>query len=350
LDLWKISYHVTCQSPNELMVIFPEANHQGFSNGITLAEAVNYADSRWNIEGYCECQPWSCPEGYIPKALMELRGEEEIQYEVGSSDDNESDGHNSEPSDRKKKNLKERTAQSKHNGTKRKPRDQPVPRKLQKRPPVTELLQELTPIPKTLIQPDQVYRIFTERLDTPNPNLAFHLTRLFFATASPDAFYQLRNVCIIAREGGQLSSDRSISQTILALDKLEGTLSMIHIQRRYYLVNLVDHRNQLEKTHLDQKFERPIRAVRARNNRSTGVRDEKTGRASSLALRDLMSQAYPDLMPTQHGENDEYQKKLKSLKNKLAFGRNWNMMQQRFTAGILALVPSDGDYDIQNSA
>ena len=95
---------------------------------------------------------------------------------------------------------------------------------------------------------------------------------------------------------------------------------MIHIQRRYYLVNLVDHRNQLEKTHLDQKFERPIRAVRARNNRSTGVRDEKTGRASSLALRDLMSQAYSDLMQTQHGLNDEYQKNLKASKTNLHWG------------------------------
>ena len=77
-----------------------------------------------------------------------------MQYKIGGSDNNESDSHNSKPSDRKKKNLKKRTIQSKHNGTKRKPKDQSVPRKLQKRLSVTKLFQELTFIPKTLIQPE----------------------------------------------------------------------------------------------------------------------------------------------------------------------------------------------------
>lgn len=44
----------------------------------------------------------------------------------------------------------------------------------------------------------------------------------------------------------------------------------------------------------------------------------------------------------------EYQKNLKALKSKLGSGRNWHLLKQRFSAGILALVPVDGNYNIQN--
>ena len=79
---------------------------------------------------------------------------------------------------------------------------------------------------------------------------------------------------------------------------------------------------------------------------------ETYGRASSLALADLISQAYPDLKQPQRRQKapeDEYQRKLKSLQNRLDSGRNWHLMQQRFSPGILTLVPTSGDYKIQNS-
>lgn len=44
LDDWGISYKVVRQMPNEVIITFPGAYHQGFSTGFTCAEAVNYAD------------------------------------------------------------------------------------------------------------------------------------------------------------------------------------------------------------------------------------------------------------------------------------------------------------------
>jgi hypothetical protein len=71
-----------------------------------------------------------------------------------------------------------------------------------------------------------------------------------------------------------------------------------------------------------------------------------------LALEDLIAQAYPKLksLPRGRGRSeDEYQRKLKSLKNRISSGRNWYLIQQKFSPGILALVHTGGDNKIHNS-
>lgn len=173
------------------------------------------------------------------------------------------------------------------------------------------------------------------------------LTRLFFAIASPDTFYQLRDACISIRENGTstiLQPTNSVAQTIQALDNLEIAVSTNSILRRYHLTRLVDHRNERESYH---KIERPERAVRIVKDSSDGY-----GRASSLALADLMAQAYLKLksLPRSRGKSeDKYQRKLKSLKNRISSGRNWYLLQQKFSPGILALVHTGKDNKIYNS-
>ena len=74
--------------------------------------------------------------------------------------------------------------------------------------------------------------------------------------------------------------------------------------------------------------------------------------AASLALKDLMVEAYPTLKPPKQSGgkmHDAYLKKLKALKNRLSTGRNWCLMQQRFFSGILALILTDGEFEIKNS-
>ena len=253
---------------------------------------------------------------------MEYRDENEEQYEArsaGKSSDEENTNDSHKP-----------------RGAKRKSKDTHIQKKRPKvanKPPITiqalQLFKELAPIPRYIIQPPQVHRIYPDRMDNSCPDIAFHLTRLFLAVASLDAFCQLRDACIVAREDGEHPTDQSITQTIRALDRPEVAVSKIHIQRRYFLTNLLTHRNEFEETHLRQRPERAVKAVRARNNQSSWTSGESFGHASSLALKDLMSSAYPDLKPTRHtrvGGNDEYQTKLKSLKSKLAVGRNWDIM------------------------
>lgn len=61
LDDWKIGYRIVCQRGGEVVVVFPNTYHEGFSDGYTRAEATNYADQDWNIQGYSDCYPPICP-------------------------------------------------------------------------------------------------------------------------------------------------------------------------------------------------------------------------------------------------------------------------------------------------
>lgn len=72
----------------------------------------------------------------------------------------------------------------------------------------------------------------------------------------------------------------------------------------------------------------------------------------SIAPADLMAQAFPEhkrVQGRQKAPEDEYQRKLKSVQNRLDSGHNWLLIQQRFSHGILALVLTSEEYKIQNS-
>jgi hypothetical protein len=208
--------------------------------------------------------------------------------------------------------------------------------------------KDLALVPGYRIQPTDVCRIFVDRGMSKDTHAIRLLTRLFFSIASPDAFDQLRAACNTTRHNRdhKLCQNPSIFQTLLVLDTLDITASTASILQRFHLSRLVVHRNDRERHHKSQG--RVTRSERSQ---------EGFGRASSLALVDLMGEAYPDLKQPQKlpehlipapDLDDLYQRKLKSLKNKLSRGRNWQLMQDRFSAGILALVPTDGEYFIHN--
>ena len=90
LSGWGVSYRVTRQSANEIIVVYPHVYHQGFSAGSTSAEAVNYVPSGWSISGYAECRR-HCPFP-IPNAKLEFRPDGAPQLEEDDSDEDDSDG------------------------------------------------------------------------------------------------------------------------------------------------------------------------------------------------------------------------------------------------------------------
>ncbi|KAL7939532.1 JmjC domain, hydroxylase domain-containing protein [Trichoderma chlorosporum] len=51
-----IPYRIVDQQPGETIVILPDAYHEGFSTGYTLAEAKNYADPDWTADTYQPCE------------------------------------------------------------------------------------------------------------------------------------------------------------------------------------------------------------------------------------------------------------------------------------------------------
>ncbi len=353
-----------------------------FSAGYTFAEAANYADQNWNIQEYQECDSRYCSEGFIRKEMLEFRNEGEEQHSEGSSEDDGSLAEETQTQARKddnfavkrrnlspKKLVQSTTAvqergDSSNKAAKRKPVSQDTPKKIPKLQPsftnnASAFFSGLTPIPKSIIHPANIYQIFTDRSESGDSDTIWLLTRLFFAIGSPDAFYQLRDACSASRQVKELAVSRStnsISEAVQALDQLDITVITASILRRFYLTFLVTQRYERERHHQSQ---RPKRVLGSQNfsytkvghDTGTATKQDCLGRADTKALIGLMAEAYPSLKPTRKRNivtDDEYQKKLSSLKVRLRDGRNWYTMQQRLPPGILALVPTRGDYQIQN--
>ncbi|KAH6609257.1 transcription factor jumonji [Trichoderma cornu-damae] len=88
-----IPYRIVDQRPGETIVILPDAYHEGFSTGYTLAEAKNYADPDWTTDTYQPCESSCQLATAIPAEFMRpLReGEERLDLcagynEVGSDE------------------------------------------------------------------------------------------------------------------------------------------------------------------------------------------------------------------------------------------------------------------------
>ena len=82
-------------------------------------------------------------------------------------------------------------------------------------------LKELSPIPKDLKQPQEVYQIFFSCCGDESYDTINLLTQLFFAVASPAAFYQLCDAYIASRRDEMHKVPRpttDIIQTLQALD------------------------------------------------------------------------------------------------------------------------------------
>jgi hypothetical protein len=201
-------------------------------------------------------------------------------------------------------------------------------------------------IDQNICEPNKIYRQFLDRCAAIDTDIACSLVRLFYTIASPQAFDQLREAFQVVRTEGEITIPQETdtpAQTIEALNAL-NTAAMVHsILRRFHLVRLCQHRAEREKQH-----EMTKRAQR----RARKAGKVKCVKSSSLALADLMAEAYPHLEKparVQDAAGTEYGKKYSTLSHMLAAGRNWHALQQSFSVGILALVPTGSEIGIQNS-
>lgn len=89
LDKLGIPYRLVDQRPGETIVILPDAYHEGFSTGYTIAEAKNYADGDWNTDSYQPCQESCQLATAIPAAFMRplAEGEERLDLCAAYGDD-----------------------------------------------------------------------------------------------------------------------------------------------------------------------------------------------------------------------------------------------------------------------
>jgi jumonji domain-containing protein 2 len=82
LDKMNIPYRIVDQRPGETIVILPDAYHQGFSTGYTLAEAKNYAEMSWSTDKYQACSASCKLMTAIPEAFMAPLKEGETRLDL----------------------------------------------------------------------------------------------------------------------------------------------------------------------------------------------------------------------------------------------------------------------------
>ena len=73
---------------------------------------------------------------------------------------------------------------------------------------------------------------------------------------------------------------------------------------------------------------------------------------ATLVNKRLMIAAYPDVeqeAPDGRGQNKKYTLKLGALSKRIQRGQCWLKLENAFTPGILALVPTQGDYGLSNT-
>ena len=209
-------------------------------------------------------------------------------------------------------------------------------------------LKELSPIPKESKQPQEVYQIFSSRCRDESYDTISLLTRLFFAVASPAAFYQLRDACTASRRDelrGVPRPTTDVLQTLQALDQLDIHISTASILRRYHLTYLAACRHEKEE-HIQSSKRRVPRQLKYGVSMTQTQRvTARNGNDDSSALAAMMKEAYPSLVK----RTDKYQKKCNALVQRVQKGRNWYRLQRRLSPGILALVPTGGELDIYNT-
>ena len=370
LDRWGISYKIIQQNAGEAMLTFPRAYHQGFSVADSFAEAVNYADNAWNTVSYSYCNPRSCPPGCISQDLMSLRESNEEQFSADEEEKKDEEAnrgglesagllhHSKYGSTRQQsgkhglETVKRKAAmelsvpykKNRRNSIGNRPNKSTALKEINQKD-ISTVLQEV--ISKSTIQVDTILQKITDRLEEYNVEYddtrTLTLVRLFYAIASPDAICQLRDACRAIRQGTfQITEPTDdILSTIKALDRLDANSHIISIAKRFHLVRLSAKRFALQAGFLESSKDRTIQETS----------DEIFKREDSIAVTELMREAYPHLKPTRFCKTkgkDEYLKKRKTLKERLLNGRKWSKLSNAFTSGIFALLPTQGEYHLSN--
>jgi len=385
LNEWNISYKVVHQKAEEVIITYSQVYHQGFSAGYTFTEAVNYADQNWNIQGYCKCDSQYCLEGFIKNSMLKFWDEDKEQHSERSSDNDKN--HNSLAEEmrtqtriddhsavKKRKSSLKKPVQSTaavnewrasfNKAVKRKSVDQDTLNKILKiqqflTNDASAFFSSLTPISKNMKQSINIYQIFTDRSESDNSDTIWLLTHLFFAIGSSDAFCQLHDACGASRQVKEhviLQLIKSISEAMQALNWLDITAITASILHRFYLTFLITQRDKQESYHQSQQLKHVSRTqnfsyTNSDHDERTVTEQDCLRCTDTIALTQLMANAYPSLKLTQKcntATDDEYQKKLSSLKVRLCDRHNWHKMQQQLSSEILALVLTQSDYQIQN--
>ncbi|KIX06959.1 uncharacterized protein Z518_04935 [Rhinocladiella mackenziei CBS 650.93] len=186
---------------------------------------------------------------------------------------------------------------------------------------------------------------FTQSLEGEDENKVEFLCDLYRSVASPDSMSQLKDVVSAMRRSDEWTLCHDIStvvNTVKALDKLDTLQQSIAFVRRILLLHIVDHRKDLL-----EELKNSQQDVASNRRLWLG------GKVESIVLDKLVQQAYPHTVGNPDEDDiqkwrEKYEAERKRLKNRLSAARNWRHAVDLFGLGIIALVPSGGDFHIQN--
>jgi hypothetical protein len=187
------------------------------------------------------------------------------------------------------------------------------------------LAEQLTEFVGCKISWQEIYRRFAGNCKgDDSPGI---LTNLFFSIACQEAFVQLKKAIPQLRGSMKISfSAKTVFDNLKSLEQVASNLTAGRIMQRHLLVELVEHRNQLEDKYKPENYRRAkmIRENKRRLERSDG-----------LALDEMIREAYPTVLKG----SDEYNKSRTTLRNNLSSGRNPHTLAHEFGRHILDLIP-----------
>ncbi len=326
LKAWEIRYSILDQRSHEIIITFPNAYHQGFSVGYTLAEAVNYADTSWNIEKYRDCSD-RCPSSTIPRYMMEFLRDGEIQHQSELSDDETEEAETTRNSRSTNGSLKKGPPKERRSGKE----------SLKRKSAITGQQDCVKRLKcgffiKGLIADSEIQQVAGLFGQTQYQEL---FTRLYFAIASPAALAQLQESCKYSGVR-RLSYATAVRNPFSALHQLELDEQTTAIGRRYLLWRL-SLRYQEYKSEIEKQKRRPSkRKIPLKSSGETAVSgadmESPIGRTAQLAQGKLLDDSGIKR------DSAKYGPALQQLKWWLKCSGNWVILEQNFRPTILTLV------------
>ena len=327
---WDISWVSFTQRAGEVVVVFPQTYHQGWTRASSLAEAINYAPVAWTGQGYRECKQ-TCPGYPIPNAHMAFLNPGEKQTEANSlvrpasvvEDHMELESQNE---------VVRRTSIAKRKG-------EVINTSSKRQRTATSSKQGLsarTPIRRP-----------TEDSSSPEPRPSSHPKTVssaphdaaVLAVGSPHAFRALHDVLIsLAKKSERPMLDLFSSnprQLMCVLDHLENSTQLMCYLRRLALVKLYNlYKQQTESA-----------AARAHKRRQSDLKAFKSASVSSF-VENMSGLKFPTgekltkkgLIANKTPEAARWNRRKSQLLDRVERGKRWHRMTNRFGFTALFLI------------
>jgi hypothetical protein len=165
-----------------------------------------------------------------------------------------------------------------------------------------------------------------------------NIVKVITAFGSTDAFIQLREILAMIRSNAALvpknvalPNAKSAAAQLIMLDTIGSSNAWNALLQRYYLAKF------------SRKTEEEIATAMSASKTYMGL-----SQAATSVYKTIMSSAYPGLKDNKD-PSSEYIRRVRALKRAIYYGKFWNAFVLEFGWGVLALFPTEGEYEVNNN-